>query len=1093
MNWPQALFEDTPASRRRLSLVLYAMAVPCLTLVAFLLAATTKSGLAAVAGIWGLSSLAVIWLVLRRKPLTADFVFPMGFVPVTCFAIAQLASGYSAVGPMVVVGSVVVVAASLYELPTVLASMTAAAGFSFVVTLRQYSLSVALGDAAMVLLFQSIAAWVGQGKARYVRKLQAEGASTLVRLKLGEANFRNFFETIDDMFIVCTLEGRIYYMNPAFVRKIGYSPEELASRCVWDLRPSELRADSEQHFRAMSQGKTHVCQLPYVHKSGALIHVQSLAWLGKWNGEDCVFYASKDITSEREAQQRFETVFRHSPAIMAITEAATERLVDVNQAMLDRLGYGRDELIGRTAAEIGLFPHPELVTELTQRLKRERHLEVPDAPLRCKDGRLLSCSYSGEIITAHGQQYLLSVMVDTTAHKEAQAALTSANDDLKLATERANAMASQAEAASRAKGDFLANMSHEIRTPMNGVIGMTELLLQSGLDEEQSRCASAIFTSGERLLAIVNDILDFSKVESGKLVLDLNDFDLHQLLDDLTETMGFRSAEKHIELVHEVSSDVPARVRGDAGRLRQVLVNLVGNAIKFTEKGDVIVRVERVPDAGKDLVLRFSVRDTGIGIPEGALGTLFQKFTQVDSSRTRRFGGTGLGLAISRQLAELMGGQIGAYSKPGTGSEFWFTARLHPCQADDALLTATVPLSRMRVLVLDDNVAVRGALTARLAAWGAEVEAAANVESAGILLASHAPSHFDVILVDRDLPGASSEGIVHDLVRELPEPLPKLVLMPTTGQRLSEVHLRSIGYSGFVYKPVRYDDLLGALRGIQEGSKAWARRRTSSSLEAIDPMPFRGRRVLLAEDDPINRMVASGILARLNVVTVAVQDGREAVRELGRQPFDLVLMDVQMPEMDGIEATRTWRRFGPGAPNEGIPIVALTAHAMESDRQLCLQAGMNDYLTKPISVAALDATLRKWLGRWGKDDTIAPEVFDVHGLLRELDGDRTLVESLAEAFLRNAEGYLDHLSQHLRLGDAANASRQCHTIKGSAANMRGRALAAEAARCEQLCTSGNLAEAGVSLSNLRCELDRLKSAIEIFRGKPWPEATVSSP
>jgi PAS domain S-box-containing protein len=1102
VNWARALFDDTSASRRRLSFVLYAIAAPALALVTFVLAPTARGGLWAMAAILGLSLVAVTWLFIRKRPTPADFVFPMGIVPIACFAIAQVASGYTAVGPMVVVGSTVAIAAALYELPTVLASMATAVVFSFVASLRQHDLVVACGDAAMVMLFQSLAAWVGQGKGTYLRRLQGEGAATLGRLKVSEENFRTFFETIDDMVMVCALDGRITYVNPLLTRKLGYDPGELGGKHAWDLRPAELLAESEQHFELTLQGKSHQCHLPYESKSGVRIPTENRSWLGKWDGEDCVFYTSKDMTAEREAQQRFETMFRKNPAIMAITSVTTERLADVNQTMLDRLGYRKDELIGRTSAEIGLFPHPDLVVELTKRFKSERRLEVPDAPIRCKDGRLLSCSYSGEIITSEGQEYFLSVMVDTTAHKQAEAALQSLNEELKLATERANAMASQAAAASLAKSDFLANMSHEIRTPMNGVIGMTELLLQSGLSEEQRRYAQAISASADRLLALVNDILDLSKVEAGKLVLDVRDFDLYQLLDDLAESMGFRAAEKHLELVQDVANKVPARVRGDAGRLRQILVNLVGNAIKFTEKGEVVLRVHRLPDAGSDVVLRFEVKDTGIGIPDGAIETLFQKFTQVDSSRARKFGGTGLGLAISRQLTELMGGQIGASSQLGVGSTFWFTVKLQPQPEEDAAPSRNMPLAGMRVLVIDDNAATRTALSSRLASWGALAQSVASVDSANTLLKGAQPSRVDVILVD-NLPDDGYESFARDLARDLSTSVPQLILMPTTGQRPNDARLRSLGYCCSLYKPIRYAELLDALRSLREGSKASARRRTSTTLRAIEPLSAGESRVLLAEDNLINRQVALGILARLGVPTVAVGDGKEAVRALTRQHFDLVLMDVQMPEMDGIEATRIIRRLQPGDLNEGIPIVALTAHALEADREMCLQAGMNDYLAKPISGSALATTLKKWLD-WRDEageavaqdaepsssavatakhaeGVIDPDVLDVHALLSALNGDRAIARSLADAFPGNAEALLAALAERLHSGDAAGAAQQCHTVKGAAGSMRGVALSAEAARCERLCKDGKLPEARASLGRMRHELDRLKDALEVFR------------
>jgi len=1100
MNWQRDLFDDAPASRRKLSLLLWALAAPTLACVTYFLAPVARSGLLAILGILPLSVVSVAWLSLRKHPTAADWIFPMGIAPIGCFAIALMATRYSGVGPLVVSGTVVGIAGALYEMPTVVASIASGVGFSLIVALRQDTWSVAFENAALVLVFQVLAAWVGYGKARYLRRLQLEAATALAGLKVSEMNFRTFFETVDEMVIVSSREGRIEYVNAVTVRKLGYSDGELPGKDLWNLRPPDLRSEAKRHFEELLGGKTHTCDLPFASKTGVIVYVENRGWLGKWNGEDCVFQASKDVTAEMEAQQRFERVFRNNPAIMAITSVETERLIDVNQTLLSKLGYSREDLIGKTPAEVRLFPDPGLVSDLTTQFKTERRIDLPTAHILRKDGATLLCSYSGEMISSHGQDYFLSVMVDITAHKQAEAALRDANRELEAATERANAMAGQAEAASRAKSDFLANMSHEIRTPMNGVLGMAELLLQSDLGEEQRRHAEAILTSGETLLALINDILDFSKVEAGKLVLDEQYFDLHLLLDDLVEALGYKAVEKRLELVHSVAADVPVQVRGDAVRLRQVLVNLMGNAVKFTETGQVVLSVERLPDSGADLILRFGVQDTGIGIADNALGGLFQKFSQVDSSRARKFGGSGLGLAISKQLTHLMGGQIGANSRLGVGSEFWFTAKFRSLEGGESLALRSTPLVGMRVLVLDDNEATRDALTARLEAWGAYAKSAANAESASTLIYSHQAetSAFDVILVDRDIKGIDSKDFARGVVEMSRPPSPKLVLMPMAGQRVSDSYCKEAGFCCLLYKPVRYAELLDGLRGIREGSRTWARRRTSPTLRAIKTLPAGQRRVLLAEDNPVNRQVALGILARLGVPTVAVGTGKDAVSALALERYDLVLMDVQMPEMDGLEATRAIRRFPPGSLNAGIPIVALTAHAMESDRMLCRQAGMNDYVTKPVTSTVLAAALSKWLSsRHGES---APEgalragptalaqgaaaegdaVFDSRTLMASVDGDESIAQSVAATFLAHGESLLEGLANCLEARDATQAARQAHTIKGSSASVRGTALAGEAARCELACKANDLIGANSSLEKMRRELTRLNVALKAF-------------
>jgi CheY-like chemotaxis protein/HPt (histidine-containing phosphotransfer) domain-containing protein len=526
----------------------------------------------------------------------------------------------------------------------------------------------------------------------------------------------------------------------------------------------------------------------------------------------------------------------------------------------------------------------------------------------------------------------------------------------------------------------------------------------------------------------------------------------------------------------------------------------MGNAVKFTEMGQVVLSVERQSNPGPDIVLRFGVQDTGIGIPDHALGALFQKFSQVDSSRSRKFGGSGLGLAISKQLTQLMGGQIGANSHSGTGSEFWFTAKFRSPEGGESFAPPNASLHGIHVLVLDDNEATRSALTTRLEAWGAYAKSAANAESASTLICSHqaTPSAFDVILVDRDIKGMDSDDFARSLAEVLRPPIPKLVLMPMAGQRVSEAHGKEAGFCCLLYKPVRYAELLSLLRGIQEGTTAWTRRRTSSRLRAIESLPVGESRVLLAEDNPINRQVALGILARLGVPTMVVGNGKDAVSALSVQPYDLVLMDVQMPEMDGLEAARAIRRFQPGSMNAGIPIVALTAHAMESDREICRLAGMDDYVTKPVTSAVLAAALKKWLhwregnripqgalldGRVASAQTPTAEVnvvFDSQAFMDAVDGDCSIAQSVAATFLANGRALLELLAKHLEANDASQAARQAHTIKGSSATIRGVALAEEASRCEIACKANDLMSAKSSLQKMRQELARLNVALQAF-------------
>ncbi|MEI7990515.1 MAG: PAS domain S-box protein, partial [Chloroflexota bacterium] len=641
-------------------------------------------------------------------------------------------------------------------------------------------------------------------------------------LQESESNFRTFFETIDDMLLVSSLDGRIIFSNPAVTRKLDYEAEELAGLLLLDLYPADNSAETEAVYTAIFSGENSTCLLPLVTSQGALVPVETQIWFGRWDGADCIYSVSKDLSAEREAQQRFEHIFRRNPNMMALS-SLNDKFLDVNDTILNTIGFTRDEMIGKTAHELRIFTEPEKQEAAGQMLAHQGRIQNIELKVRKKDGQLIDGLFSGEIIEIQGQKIFLTVMMDITARKQAEEVLRHINAELEQQTAVANLMAEKAEQANLAKSEFLANMSHEIRTPMNGVIGLTGLLLDTDLNEEQQHYAEMIYASGESLMTLINDILDFSKIEAGKLELEILDFDLLSLLEDFAAAMAIRAHEKDLELHWAAEAGVPSLLRGAPGRLRQILTNLLGNAIKFTRQGEVSVSVTMLYETQDEVNLRFAVRDSGIGIPPEKIALLFNKFSQVDASTTRQFGGTGLGLAISKQLVELMGGEIGVESEEGKGSEFWFTIRL---KRQSAMRT------------------------------------------------------------------------------------------PTPRKSVPEI--------------------------------------TPLSLDS-------DKRILLVEDNIVNQKVALGILKKLGLHADAAANGLEALRALESLPYDLVLMDVQMPEMDGLEATRQIRSAQSNVLNHAIPIIAMTANAMPEDRQRCLQAGMNDFIAKPVQAMTLALALAHWL------------------------------------------------------------------------------------------------------------------------------------
>ncbi len=704
------------------------------------------------------------------------------------------------------------------------------------------------------------------------------------KLKSSEENFRTFFETIDDMIFIANRDGKIFYTNAAVSRKLGYSETEVNKMQILDVHPAELREDAMQIFGDMFAGKRSSCPLPLARKDGTFLPVETRIWFGKWDGLDCIFGISKDISAQQEALQKFNKIFNNNPALMAISRLPERVISDVNQAFLAKTEFSKDEIIGKTSKELGLFYQPEKQKKVADELEKNGFIHDLELNLKTKSGKILNGLFSGEIIESQGKKYFLTVMTDITAQKQSELLATKAN---------------------RTKSEFLANMSHEIRTPLNGIIGFTDLLQNTPLDETQQKYLDNANKSARLLLEIINDILDFSKIEAGKLDLEIVKTDILELIEHSVDIIKHSTSKKGLELSLNIGSNIPRFAFVDPLRLKPILINLLSNAIKFTEKGEVELKVRFIKPEDSENIgqFTFSVRDTGTGIKKENLEKLFKAFSQGDASTTRKFGGTGLGLVISNMLAEKMGSRIEVVSEFGKGSKFSFS---------------------IKATFENDNICLEGK---------------------------------------------------------------------------KEKETKTYNFSGF--SPT----------------------------------------ILIAEDSEINMMLAKILVSQLmpQAKIIEATNGFEAIEKFIEFLPNYILMDIQMPEIDGYEAAKQIRKYE--LKNGGhIPIIALTAGAMKGEKEKCFEAGMDDFITKPIEKNSLYAGFEKFLM---KNQGVEPKKsietqrlhFNAESLKKRLSGNMAAFNELKNIVLPQMDEKLNKLESAIKNSSVDDIKSKAHSIKGTALNM----------------------------------------------------------
>jgi PAS domain S-box-containing protein len=948
----------------------------------------------------------------------------------------------------------------------------------------------------------------------------------LVQLICTEEEFERFFSLALDMLCIAGFDGYFKQLNPAWEATLGFTIEELKAKPFIEfIHPDDQEATVAETQKLRRGLDTISFENRFRCKDGSY---KRFLWNSTASLEKQLYYAvGRDITDRKKAEEVLqESEKRYRDLIESSHDLIQSVGPDghfefVNKAWLETLGYTEEELPSLNIFDIIHPDYHEHCQKMFSRIVAGESLKDVQVTFITKDGRSIPVEgngvgrfVGGKFVASHGffrdiSERKRAEKLSEEYRQKLEQEVEQRTADLVRATREAQEARAAADTANKAKSAFLAMMSHEIRTPLNGIIGMTSLLLDTNLTSEQREFVEILRNSSDLLLTIINDILDFSKIEAGRLELECQPFDLRECLEGALDLMAPKASEKGLDLSYLF--EAPEAIAGDVTRLRQILVNLLSNAIKFTETGEVILSVTSRPLERRETEaassplyeLHFSVKDTGIGIPPDRMNRLFQSFSQMDASTTRRYGGTGLGLAISKRLCELMGGVMRAESDgiPGHGTTFHFTIQAEAAPSPMRTYLQNVPpeLSGKRVLIVDDHETNRRILSLQARAWNMRPQDTASPNEALAWIRRGDP--YDLAILDLQMPEMDGIMLATEIRRLRDAQALPLVILTSLGGRdaVQGANLETLELAVFLTKPIKPSQLFDVLTSVFSKQPIRVSRQEATKAESVFDAQLGQRlplRILLAEDNATNQKLALRLLERLGYRADVAGNGLETLEALERQAYDVVLMDVQMPEMDGLEATRRIRQKCPG--DQGPYIIAMTANAMQGDREECLSAGMDDYISKPIRVGELVKALSQCQPLEVEEMAISKEaetqksgkskaeeqtaaILDSAALerLRDLSGgDAKFISELIDTFLDSAPQLLANMRQALKKEDAAGLRLAAHSLKSNSADFGAMSLHSLCQELETLAKAGALTGAAELLAQIEAEYEKVKAALK---------------